>query len=96
VAGGKDWKKQHHAMAKSRQVLARTKLRRTIRIEEPFSIVIFCTSDPRKVDTKTRSKWSRALRYAERFKPDTQGLGPFIKTKGGINECVALWSDRFR
>ncbi|MGE5306226.1 MAG: hypothetical protein ACM3TN_23200, partial [Alphaproteobacteria bacterium] len=90
------WKKQHHAEAKSRQVLARTKLRRTIRIEEPFSIVIFCTSDPCKVDVKTRNKWSRALRYTERFKPDNQSLAAFIKGKGSINKCAAQWSGHLR
>jgi hypothetical protein len=90
------WKQQRRTKAKTRQVLARTKLPRTIRIEEPFSIVIFCTSDARKLDAKTRSKWSRALRYAERFKPDNQGLAQFIKSKGGINECAAPWSDRLR
>ena len=31
---------------------------------EPFGIVIFCTSDPEIADAKTRSKWSRVLRYA--------------------------------
>jgi hypothetical protein len=37
-----------------------------------------------------------ALRYAERFKPDNQGLAEFIKSKGGINECAARRSDRIR
>jgi hypothetical protein len=35
---------------------------------EPFAVVIRCTSAPDKVDGKTRSKWSRALRVAEAFK----------------------------
>ncbi len=39
---------------------------------EPFAVVIRCTSAPDKVDgktrSKTRSKWSRALRVAEAFK----------------------------
>ena len=33
---------------------------------EPFALVIRCTSAPDKVDGKTRSKWSRALRYTQR------------------------------
>jgi len=33
---------------------------------EPFAMVIFCTSDSKIVDGKTRSKWSRVLRYAAR------------------------------
>jgi hypothetical protein len=36
---------------------------------EPFGIVIFCTSDPEVSDSKTRSKWSRVLRYARKAKP---------------------------
>ena len=32
--------------------------------EEPFAAVIRCTADPAKVDKRTRSKWSRLLRYA--------------------------------
>src|SRR5947209_17348342 len=30
--------------------------------EEPFAAIIRCTADPAKVDKRTRSKWSRALR----------------------------------
>src|SRR6476619_8090124 len=29
---------------------------------EPFAAIIQCTADPAKVDKRTRSKWSRALR----------------------------------
>ena len=32
--------------------------------EEPFAAIIRCTADPTKVDKRTRSKWSRVLRYA--------------------------------
>src|ERR1700730_14710362 len=31
--------------------------------EEPLAVVIRCTADREKVDKRTRSKWSRALRY---------------------------------
>ena len=55
---------------------------------EPFGIVIFCTADPEIVDTKTRSKWSRVLRYARKAKPVEQSLTEFIKSNGGINECA--------
>jgi hypothetical protein len=30
--------------------------------EEPFAAIIRCTADPAKVDKRTRSKWSCALR----------------------------------
>ena len=55
---------------------------------EPFGIVIFCTADPEVVDAKTRSKWSRVLRYAARAKPASQRLTDFVKSNGGINECA--------
>ena len=58
---------------------------------EPYSVVIFCTSDPVKLDAKTRSKFSRALRYAERNKGKEETLFQFMKRRGGINECTALW-----
>ena len=82
------WKKQRRAKARSQQALAATKEPGAIRTREPFAVVIFCTSDPCKVDSKTRSKWSRALQHAERLEPDNQSLTQFIKNKGGIDECA--------
>jgi hypothetical protein len=35
---------------------------------EPFAAVIRCTSDPDRVNDRTRSKWSRVLRYAAEYK----------------------------
>jgi hypothetical protein len=55
---------------------------------EPFGIVIFCTGDPKVADAKTRSKWSRVLRYAARTKPPGQRLTDFVKINGGLNECA--------
>ena len=58
---------------------------------EPFSAVILCTADRKKVDYRMRSKWSRVLRYAAEYKGPEEPLGAFIKRKGGINKCA----DRF-
>lgn len=55
---------------------------------EPFGIVIFCTADPEIADAKTRSKFSRALRFASKAKPPNQRLTYFIKSKGGLNQCA--------
>jgi hypothetical protein len=55
---------------------------------EPFGTVIFCTADPYVVDAKTRSKWSRVLRYARKAKPGNQRLTDFVKSNGGLNECA--------
>jgi hypothetical protein len=71
---------------------SRAALRRQVKAppmkSEPFAIVIFCTSDPEIVDAKTRSKWSRVLRYAARAKPAGQRLTDFVKSNGGLNECA--------
>jgi len=42
--------------------------------EEPFAAVIRCTADLTKVDKRTRSKWSRALRYALTYKLTSEPL----------------------
>jgi hypothetical protein len=60
--------------------------------EEPFAAVIRCTADPAKVDKRTRSKWSRALRYAMKYKCHSEPLDQFIKRKGGINACASRFA----
>jgi len=59
---------------------------------EPFAAIIRSTSDPAKVDKRTRSKWSHALRYAAEYKPSSEPLAAFIQRKGGINECAARFA----
>jgi hypothetical protein len=61
---------------------------------EPFAAVILCTSDPNKVDDRTRSKWSRVLRYAAEFKDLDEPLPDFIKRRGGLNECAERYARR--
>jgi hypothetical protein len=61
---------------------------------EPFAGVILCTADPAKVDKRTRSKWSRVLRYALEIKSHSEPLDQFIKRKGGINRCAERFSVR--
>jgi hypothetical protein len=61
---------------------------------EPFATVIFCTSDRKKVDYRTRSKWSRVLRYAAEYKDLDEPLAAYIKRKGGINKCTARFTRR--
>jgi hypothetical protein len=62
--------------------------------EDPFAAVIRCTADPAKADKRTRSKWSRVMRYAA-YKLVSEPLEQFIKRKGGINACAARFSHRF-
>jgi hypothetical protein len=54
--------------------------------------LILCTSDPEKVGDRTRSKWSRLLRFAAECKDLDESLADFIKRKGGINECAARFA----
>jgi hypothetical protein len=63
---------------------------------DPFAAVIMCTADPKKVNRKTRSKWSRVLRYAAEYKPDKELLRHFLQRKGGINKCASRYSRRLR
>ena len=56
--------------------------------DEPFAAIILCTSDPGKVDKRTRSKWSRVLRYAAEYKTNAEPLAAFVRRKGGINKCA--------
>jgi hypothetical protein len=55
--------------------------------EDVFAAIIRCTADPARADKRTRSKWSRVLRYVKMQKDDKEPLAAFIKRKGGINEC---------
>jgi hypothetical protein len=50
------------------------------------------TADAAKADKRTRSKWSRVMRYAAVYKPDSEPLDAFIKRKGGINACAARFT----
>jgi hypothetical protein len=66
----------------------------SLRSPEPFASIVRCTSDPDKVDDRTRSKWSRVLRYAAEYKGLDEPLADFIKRKGGINKCAARFARR--
>ena len=61
---------------------------------EPFAAVILCTADPKKVDDRMRSKWSRVLRYAAEYKDLDEPLRDFIKRKRGINRCATRFARR--
>jgi hypothetical protein len=57
---------------------------------DPFAAVIRCTSE-QKLDCKTISKYSRALRYTARCKKPRTSLKAFMKEMGGVGGCA----DRF-
>jgi hypothetical protein len=49
--------------------------------KDPFGAIILCTADPAKADKRTRSKWSRVLRYAAVYKTDSEA-GSFHQAEG--------------
>ena len=57
-------------------------------ITDPFAIAIYCSADPKVVDRRTRSKWSRALRFVAQTKPKGKTLAEFMQSRGGINACA--------
>jgi hypothetical protein len=59
---------------------------------EPFAAIIRCTANLAKGDKRTRSKWSRVLRYAAQYKPSSEPLATFIQRKGGINKCASRFA----
>jgi len=64
--------------------------------EDPFAAIIRCTADPARVDPRTRSKWSRVMRYASAVKDQAEPLQRFVKRKGGINRCASRYTERLR
>jgi hypothetical protein len=89
------WAAAGQDVVRSRRALRLQRLEVSDR-EDPFAAIVRCTADPVKVDkrTRTRSKWSRLMRYAAAYKPGSEPLDQFIKRKGGINACAARFSRR--
>jgi hypothetical protein len=88
------WKHEGTAVDYARWAIWLRGHRSAVVSPEPFAAVIFCTADRKKVDFRTRSKWSRVLRYAAEFKDLDEQLATFIKRKGGINKCAARYARR--
>jgi hypothetical protein len=56
-----------------------------------FTGVIRCTCDD-EIDSKTISKWARALRYVAHCKAPRMRLKTFMKEAGGVNACADLYA----
>jgi hypothetical protein len=85
------WAAEGRENDRARRALRLRRLEVTKR-EVPFASIIRCTADPAKAEKRTRSKWSRVLRYAAVYKPDSEPLDRFIRRKGGINACAARFT----
>jgi len=88
------WAKEGKAVKRAYRAL-HVRGHKSVREPEPFAAVILCTSDPDKVDARTRSKWSRVLRFAAEFKDLDESLRDFIVRRAGINECASRYARRF-
>jgi hypothetical protein len=58
---------------------------------DPFATIIRCTTGG-DVDSKTISKYARALRYVARCKKSRVPLKRFMKKMGGLNSCAAAYA----
>jgi hypothetical protein len=87
------WTAEGQEVDRARRALCLRRLEVSKR-EDPFAAIIRCTADPAKTDKRTRSKWSRLMRYAAVYKPDSEPLGQFIKRKGGINASAVRYTRR--
>ena len=84
------WKAEDRAVSRARWALQLQRL--DLPTDEPFAAVILCTADREKVDKRTRSKWSRVMRYAAEYKANGEPVATFIQRKGGINKCAGRFS----
>jgi hypothetical protein len=85
------WAEENRALERAQNALRLQNVRAFDR-DDPFAAIIRCTSDLAKVDKRTRSKWSRVLRYALQYKDHSEPLVQFIRRKGGINECASRFA----
>jgi hypothetical protein len=85
------WKAEHLAVGRAHRALW-LQGADSPTTNEPFAALIICTADRQKVDKRTRSKWSRVLRYAAEYKSNSESLAAFVRRKGGINKCAARFS----
>ena len=85
------WAAEDRAVSRARWALRPSQTDLTS-ADEPFAAIILCTSDAAKVDRRTRSKWSRVMRYAAEYKSSSEPLAAFVQRKGGINKCAARFA----
>lgn len=85
-ADGRARSRAHRAMSEERC--------RVPRSIEPYSATMVIAAHPETIDDRTLAKWSRVLRFAQEHKLPSTPLRKFIRRKGGINECAALFTRR--
>ena len=88
------WAAEGRAISRARRALQLQRLDLPT-TDEPFAALILCTAGRQKVDKRTRSKWSRVLRYSAEYKSHSEPLTAFIQRKGGINKCASRFTRCF-
>jgi hypothetical protein len=89
------WAAGGRAVERARRAL-RSRLLDVPEHEDPFAAIIRCTAGPARVDKRTRSKWSRVMRYCAMVKDQAEPFNRFVKRKGGINRCASRYTERLR
>jgi hypothetical protein len=84
-----EWSAEGKAFQRSRRVLRVRGLEIWER-EDPLAAIIRATAAADVADKRVRSKWVRALRYAESRGASGRSVQRVIEGKGGINACAAL------
>jgi hypothetical protein len=82
------WAAEGRDVERARRAL-RSRLLDVPEREDPFAAIIRCTADPARVDMRTRSKWSRVMRYAAAVEDQAESFQQFVQRKGGINRCAS-------
>jgi hypothetical protein len=75
------WAAEGRETERSRRALRLQRLDVSER-EDSFAAVIRCTADPAKADNRTRSKWSRVMRYAAEHKVEFRAAGCVRRAQG--------------
>ena len=85
------WAAEQRDVERARRALCSRRLDVPAR-EDPFAAIIRCTAEAARVDKRTRSKWSRVMRYATAVKEQPEPFQLFVVRKGGINKCASRYT----
>lgn len=89
---GMIWKIEGEDVSRAKRALDLFRISENI--SEPFAAIIRCSSSRRRVDPKTRSKWTRVLMFAAAAEQPPQFLEDFIRQHGGLNRAAAVFRAR--
>jgi hypothetical protein len=81
------WAAENCALERARKAL-RLRCLEPSDHDEPFAAIILATADRAKVDKRTRSKWSRVLRYAADTRRPQKRLPPSFGARAGSTNVL--------